>query len=748
MNIFDKRPLFLIITTLISGFVGFTFGDSLVRGLLIALAVLSLALSLFFYFKKRIKNLLFIILPAALLLSAIYSYVYFDLIFKLYEKYDDEAYIEGKIISIEDEAYTTTVIVKTQRINNKHTAGQKIKLSFSANSLSDEYKTGSKINFQATLCEFENFSDMDATAYYFSDGISADTTDIKNLRFAGQGTTPISVYLTMARNYLADRAAAFAGDRAGSLFSALFLGERDLLGDQIKLDFKRLGITHILALSGLHLSIISMGLSRVLSALGIKKKQRLIIVSVFIILYMLLTGLSVSVVRAGIMLLISSALFLLGKTKDSVTSLGIAVLTIMIVTPYAVYDLALWLSALATLGIVALSEAEEYKPDKTLTKILSDIVFGSLKASLFATSATLLITVCSFKAISVASAVATFVFSILAEIIIYLGMLMLLFGRLIPIGFLLNLVSEATYYLATVMAKPDWIYLSSDFDIVLIAAIVYTVIFAILLVLCFGNKRRASAILAICFIVVIVLSLAVNISTAATDISICDMSNGDRILLRNNSKTMLISMTKQSSSQAYKSYEMLCDYRITNLNIYYIPDYSNGLITGILKMLSLIKVDTLYIPSPDGQDEEIILEDLKDAMRYHSTEICVYTKDDPIEFGDYTITHLYKCSLSQGSYKCAISILHKDINYLYLSAGMLKGSEILTSYSLIPHAQAIIFGSYGTSSTGGYSFDVYNSDIKKIFVGNKKLWIKNAVYVEYKNSGTIIFHDATIDIFN
>ena len=49
MNIFDKRPLFLIITVFISGFVTFTFGDKLVNGVLIAVAVLLFGLSLFFY---------------------------------------------------------------------------------------------------------------------------------------------------------------------------------------------------------------------------------------------------------------------------------------------------------------------------------------------------------------------------------------------------------------------------------------------------------------------------------------------------------------------------------------------------------------------------------------------------------------------------------------------------------------------------------------------------------------------------
>ena len=51
MNIFDKRPLLLILTTLISGFVMFTFSGKILRGLLIGTAVLLICLSLILFFK-------------------------------------------------------------------------------------------------------------------------------------------------------------------------------------------------------------------------------------------------------------------------------------------------------------------------------------------------------------------------------------------------------------------------------------------------------------------------------------------------------------------------------------------------------------------------------------------------------------------------------------------------------------------------------------------------------------------------
>lgn len=750
MNIFDKRPLFLIITAFISGFVGFTFSDGWVRGLLLSCAILALILSLIFYYKKVIKNLLCIIVPLALTISMAFSYIYFDIHFKLYERYDEEVSVEGKIVSIEENKYSSTVIVQTSKIDDKTIGKYKIRLYLQNYSLGEEYVIGSIISFNATLCEFEDFSDIDANTYYFADGISADAKNVNKIKFIGKGSIPILSYANMARGFLSTRAEKLSNETTGSLFSALFLGERELLGDQIKLDFKRLGITHILALSGLHLSIISLGISRVLTAVKVKKKARLVIVSIFILIYMLVTGLSVSVVRAGIMILLSSALFLLGKTKDSVTSLAIAVLIILLCTPYAVFDLALWLSALSTLGIVATTDLDEYIPNQNLWQTVAKTIIDSLKASLFATSATLAITLFSFGALSITSAVATFVFSILAEIIIYLGMLMLIFGDIIPIGFILNYVADAVYWLANVISKPDFIYLSSDYIIITVVAIIYTLGFTLFLAIGLRNKNRAAAILAICFTLIMILSLSVNLSNASINVSTCTMDeSGDRILLRSDSKVALISSSDYSNSEAYKSYSLLESYRITYLNMYYLTNYTSSLVHDISKITSLIKVDQIYLPHPQCTEEEYILEDITDALRRNSVEVCLYSIDEDIIWSEYTIRALHRSTYGDKYEKNAFSILKGATRILYLSPGMMLGSDKMLAFSMIPGSDYIIFGCNGYKSHSKITFDVYNKAIKRIYIGNSKLSFKQDVYQAYKNSGTEIYRDATtIELFD
>lgn len=750
MNIFDKRPLFLIITVMISGFVAFTFSDSIVRGLLLSGVILAIILSLAFYYKKKVKNLLFIIIPIILLFSMICSYLYFDVHFNLYDQYTREVEIEGQIISKEKGSYSTEVIVKTTKINQEKKPGYKVRLNIPNYSLGEEFIVGTMVAFNATLSEFEDFSDVDAEAYYFADGISADTTNIKNLAYIGNGNMPLSAQADYLRSQIMIRSEDLTGEKASSLFFALFLGERDLLDDQIKLDFKRLGITHILALSGLHLSIISLGITKILSAAMVKKKLRLIIVSAFILFYMILTGLSVSVVRAGIMILVYSALFLLGKTKDSLTSLSIAVLIIIIFTPYAIYDLALWLSALSTLGIVAMGDLEvSYIPNKGWLRGILDATLSSLKASMFATSSTLLVTVSTFGTLSIASAIATLIFSVFAEVIIYLGMLMIIFGKIIPIGALLNYISEVTYSLANIMARPDWIYLSSEHIIIGIMTIAYTVAFILFLSLCFKDKKKASLILSICFVIVMLISLVSNLVYANDDMAVCNMSDdGDRIILRSNGKVALISSTGYSSSNAYENYRLLQNNNITYLNMYYLTGYSSGLVYDVVKIISLVKVDAVYIPYPKSESEEILLEDLTDELDDRSTAIHLYDLENKVLWNGYEICALHR-TLNGASYpKNAFSISKGQAKLLYLSAGMMKGKEMVLSFSMIADCNIVLFGSKDYKKYKAITFDVYNEDIEKIYIGNTKLDIKETIYNEYENSGTTICRDATINLFD
>ncbi len=139
-----------------------------------------------------------------------------------------------------------------------------------------------------------------------------------------------------------------------ALSKALLLGDRSYLPAILDRDFSRIGISHLLALSGMHLALI-IGLY-----LFIIKRlvpcRRLIRISVLpLTLFILLfTGLSASLLRASLMLIVSYLGLILKKKPDSLTVLFSVAFIILAADPRAVFDVGLILSLSSVFGIIVL----------------------------------------------------------------------------------------------------------------------------------------------------------------------------------------------------------------------------------------------------------------------------------------------------------------------------------------------------------------------------------------------------------
>ena len=150
---------------------------------------------------------------------------------------------------------------------------------------------------------------------------------------------------------LADR---LEGDTL-SLAKAMLLGERSDISGEIKLDFRRIGFSHVLAVSGLHISVLTFAFMLLLAPLPISKRIKMLLLIPAVCAFAMVTGASASVVRSCIMficLALSGAFF---ADSDTPTSLMLALSLIFVLSPSSVYDIGLWLSFSATLGITLFS---------------------------------------------------------------------------------------------------------------------------------------------------------------------------------------------------------------------------------------------------------------------------------------------------------------------------------------------------------------------------------------------------------
>ena len=144
------------------------------------------------------------------------------------------------------------------------------------------------------------------------------------------------------------------GEKNGATASAMVLGRKKGMDSEVKALYQGAGISHLLAISGLHLSLIGAGL------FGLLKKVRLPValsagISTWIlIVYAQLTGMGISTRRALVMFLLFLAAGLLKRTPDLPTSLAVAALLLLVPRPQRILDAGFQLSFSAVIGIAVM----------------------------------------------------------------------------------------------------------------------------------------------------------------------------------------------------------------------------------------------------------------------------------------------------------------------------------------------------------------------------------------------------------
>lgn len=159
-------------------------------------------------------------------------------------------------------------------------------------------------------------------------------------------------YFLVQRAKLLDRLSDSGVD--GSVYAvvaAMSLGDKSQLTKDLRETYALMGVSHILALSGLHLGIIYTLLSLLLSRRRWQVASQAVII-VCIWLFVFLVGMPASVVRSAVMLTVYALLSLGHRDKMSVNTLAFAAIVMLLFNPMALFDLGFQLSFMAVLAIL------------------------------------------------------------------------------------------------------------------------------------------------------------------------------------------------------------------------------------------------------------------------------------------------------------------------------------------------------------------------------------------------------------
>lgn len=311
---------------------------------------------------------------------------------------------------------------------------------------------------------------------------------------------------------------------AGTLSAALLTGDKTGLSDNANSMFKAAGASHLMAVSGLHLSV-SVGF-----AVGIMKKLRVhdkavFAVSVFLVFcYCAVAGFSKSVVRAGIMMLVMLLGNAVGKRGDTLNSLGFA-LFLLCLNPFAVSDIGMSLSVLAVLAICTLyPELNKYAyrlhnvRDKPFVKAVKQALIYILNAFFLSLSImiyTLPVMYVYFGYVSIAGLVSNIILSPLGSCALVASLISYGFSGVPTLNTILFDISEFLCKTVLNVVKAfagmqyATVHLGNAFALVLAGVLL---IFAFCFFLC--NKRLMKRAAAVCSVIVVVF---VSITTVMSD---------------------------------------------------------------------------------------------------------------------------------------------------------------------------------------------------------------------------------------
>lgn len=724
MKIFEKRPLSLILCITLGVFLLFSiYEDFYFR---ISLCFILLALLLISFIKRKSRVIVRVAILCSLA-SILFSYLYFDLWFKAYNRYDGEVTLTGTVESFDNSSYNSVVHIKTNDINDSYFSEYNIIVYLDKNTYYG-YSIGSEVKIKGEIVSASTTGNFDAESYYNAKGISGFINDVTYFEITDNGDYPLSYKIKDFRNTICRKIIYTSNEDVGGLLCALLLGEKDYLPTGTKLDFSRIGISHILALSGMHLAILTMGLSRLLNLLGLGKKASTVCGMIFTLLYMTLTGFSVSVTRAGLMLIISSLLYLFAKAKDSLTSLFVAVTLICVFEPYSIYDTSLWLSAFATLGIVVFSEFMSMKYSKpSFLKWLAT----SILSSFFAIGATFAITTLKFDGLSLLAPLTTLVFSLLTQAFMYVGLLLLLFGSFLPIKHLLIPLGEFILYLSDKLSEIKQIYVSTNFLLIKLLAILFAILFFALFILKIKHMRIAIATMALTLTAVFSLAAIMTYSRENTRQITYFTSANEQIIISDSGKTALIDISMYERGTAYESYDSLTRSNITHVDSYIFTHYTYEVEDAVEVLLETVLIEKMHFPTPQNKTEERILFDIAELASRTGCEVEIYSNEDFIEIGDAAVFPLYNSKLGSAK-KNMLTILLDDKFYTYINANMFDGDTKNMALEVISGTDTVILGRHENNSYS-YNFTHKLENIENIIISSESVKFHEDVLNFYLN---------------
>ncbi|MBQ2847973.1 MAG: ComEC/Rec2 family competence protein [Clostridia bacterium] len=425
---------------------------------------------------------------------------------------------------------------------------------------------------------------------------------------------------------------AVTGD-SGALATALLIGDKSDMSPDILNYFRMSGITHIICVSGFHLSLWAMVILEILKFFRVNERIASIIAVLGVVAFMLVAGMTYSVIRSGVMMLLYLLANVLWKNRDSLNSLGFSLVVIALYNPFAMGSVGLQLSALSTFGLILylqyVKPKIKQKFDKISNSYFAEIADSLINAAMIpaaATAFTLPISMGLYDEFNFAVILSNIVAVPIAFVCIISGALAGVSAKIFESS--INIFSHVAQAfgdflisIARVFSRFDLLTFRADEDShrILICGIFLIVAVAVLMAYSGKNLYKFA-----CMLCAVIFTTGLIFSSVSRDsetrLNVIDVGNGTAVIVSKNGENLLFGCGGTEFLGAERISEEIkhCGYKI---NYLFIPDSDENASGYLNDILLEYRPEKIYCGDlPSGSDLLLKRTDIYDFGIHAQTE--------------------------------------------------------------------------------------------------------------------------------
>ena len=430
------------------------------------------------------------------------------------------------------------------------------------------------------------------------------------------------------------------GDHS-ALAKGLLVNDTSDIDTKTKTDFKRSGTSHILAVSGMHIALLMGAVELLLRKVEVKKGIRIVIISVLSLFFLALTGFVASAVRSVLMLFAVYLCYILYEENDSITSLFASVAVIILFSPFSVYDLGMWMSFLATLGILAvypyLDEKIPYpKQENLFVRYSLRFLVWVVKALMLTIIANLFLIPIMwyfFGTVSISTLPCNLILTPIVTVLMPLCALSTLLGFFpyisIPFVFVTNKLFDIMMYIVRYFSEIRFGTVSLKYEFAGILITLFALTLIIMLVIRLKHK-----LVILLPMVAFVLSFAICLSVfnlnSTPNARFIKTDNGEIALVDFASACSVVDLGGADLTKSTMTVKFMSKYA-TEIDKYFITDPNEKDTLVIERVCKNTVIRNLYIPKVVSNNDLVLYyKILKCAEKYNIT-VNLYDYDTSVE---------------------------------------------------------------------------------------------------------------------